>query len=202
MRCRSGRTVCPQHQRRNSHSRLSPPTSSMSVHTSSSHQHKARLILAHLSGHSQGNTTTTDVYWYTIHVSSSASIHGQFYETLTSSGDTSPACTATLPPPPPPEPASDSPPTARTVPSPLTLQASIRMLPPDPPPPPVLLRPQPQPPTHTTSHSSARVHHTILHIPPQATDATCQLPHGHSQRDIHDAVPVIRAGRQALSSIR
>ena len=48
--------MCPQHQRRNSHSRLSPPTSSMSVHTSSSHQRKARLIPARLSEHSQGNT--------------------------------------------------------------------------------------------------------------------------------------------------
>ena len=27
-----------------------------------------------------GHLTTTDVYWYTNHVSSSASIHGQFYK--------------------------------------------------------------------------------------------------------------------------
>ena len=29
------------------------------------------------------HTTTTDVYWYTIHVSSSASIHGQFLSSCT-----------------------------------------------------------------------------------------------------------------------
>ena len=39
-----------------------------------------RLLFYHAHRESAEFLTTTDVYWYTNHVSSSASIHGQFYK--------------------------------------------------------------------------------------------------------------------------